>query len=179
MSQVHVLQILLGEQIVYKTKVTNGKRSTPTAYMWLQYSSVFDVHVSIHVCTIIIIMYSGLFWGPTFSQIAQTKHFADSIFEDRGLNDHTPTVKRSFNTTFLRFKVNPLKPRTFSASKTTHYTVSGFECIRFSDIQRVNITCTYRTGRKFRGGLISRFSWVADDTKIIHVEGGINTRENF
>ena len=25
--------------------------------------------------------------------------------------------------------------------------------------------------------LISRFSWVADDTKIIHVEGGINTRE--
>ncbi len=27
--------------------------------------------------------------------------------------------------------------------------------------------------------LISRFSWVADDTKIIHVEGGINTRENF
>ncbi len=27
--------------------------------------------------------------------------------------------------------------------------------------------------------LISRFSWVADDTKIIHVEGGINTREIF
>ncbi len=27
--------------------------------------------------------------------------------------------------------------------------------------------------------LISCFSWVADDTKIIHVEGGINTRENF
>ncbi len=27
--------------------------------------------------------------------------------------------------------------------------------------------------------LISRFSWVADDTKIIHVEGGINTRENL
>ena len=27
--------------------------------------------------------------------------------------------------------------------------------------------------------LISRFSWVADDTKIIHMEGGINTRENF
>ncbi len=26
--------------------------------------------------------------------------------------------------------------------------------------------------------LISRFSWVADDTKIIH-EGGINTREIF
>ncbi len=25
--------------------------------------------------------------------------------------------------------------------------------------------------------LISCFSWVADDTKIIHVEGGINTRE--
>ncbi len=25
--------------------------------------------------------------------------------------------------------------------------------------------------------LISRFSWVADATKIIHVEGGINTRE--
>ncbi len=23
----------------------------------------------------------------------------------------------------------------------------------------------------------SRFSWVADDTKIIHVEGGINTRK--
>ncbi len=27
--------------------------------------------------------------------------------------------------------------------------------------------------------LISRFSWVADDTKIIHVEGGINTRKIF
>ncbi len=27
--------------------------------------------------------------------------------------------------------------------------------------------------------LISRFSWVADDMKIIHVEGGINTREIF
>ncbi len=27
--------------------------------------------------------------------------------------------------------------------------------------------------------LISRFSWVADDTKVIHVEGGINTREIF
>ncbi len=27
--------------------------------------------------------------------------------------------------------------------------------------------------------LISRFSWVADDTKIIHVKGGINTREIF
>ncbi len=27
--------------------------------------------------------------------------------------------------------------------------------------------------------LISRFSWVADDTKIIHMEGGINTREIF
>ncbi len=27
--------------------------------------------------------------------------------------------------------------------------------------------------------LISRFSWVADATKIIHVEGGINTREIF
>ncbi len=27
--------------------------------------------------------------------------------------------------------------------------------------------------------LISRFAWVADDTKIIHVEGGINTREIF
>ncbi len=27
--------------------------------------------------------------------------------------------------------------------------------------------------------LISRFSWVADDTKIIHVEGGITTREIF
>ncbi len=31
----------------------------------------------------------------------------------------------------------------------------------------------------FEGGLISRFSWVADDTKIIHVEGGITTREIF
>ncbi len=32
--------------------------------------------------------------------------------------------------------------------------------------------------RKFRVVvLISRFSWVADDTKIIHVEGGLNTRE--
>ncbi len=29
----------------------------------------------------------------------------------------------------------------------------------------------------FEGFLISCFSWVADDTKIIHVEGGINTRE--
>ncbi len=28
------------------------------------------------------------------------------------------------------------------------------------------------------GWKILRFSWVADDTKIIHVEGGINTREN-
>ncbi len=27
--------------------------------------------------------------------------------------------------------------------------------------------------------LISHFSWVADDMKIIHVEGGINTREIF
>ncbi len=27
--------------------------------------------------------------------------------------------------------------------------------------------------------LISRFSWVAHHTKIIHVEGGINTREIF
>ncbi len=27
--------------------------------------------------------------------------------------------------------------------------------------------------------LISRFSWVTDDTKIIHVEGGINTHEIF
>ncbi len=27
--------------------------------------------------------------------------------------------------------------------------------------------------------LISRFSWVGDDTKIIHVEGGITTREIF
>ncbi len=27
--------------------------------------------------------------------------------------------------------------------------------------------------------LILRFSWVADDTKIIHMEGGITTREIF
>ncbi len=27
--------------------------------------------------------------------------------------------------------------------------------------------------------IISRFSWVADATKIIHVEGGITTREIF
>ena len=36
---------------------------------------------------------------------------------------------------------------------------------------------TYRAGRKFRGGF--NFAWVADDTKIIHVEGGINTCEIF
>ncbi len=31
----------------------------------------------------------------------------------------------------------------------------------------------YCTGRNVEVFLISRFSWVADDTKIIHVEGGI------
>ncbi len=31
----------------------------------------------------------------------------------------------------------------------------------------------------FKVVLISRFSCVADDTKIIHVDGGINTREIF
>ncbi len=38
---------------------------------------------------------------------------------------------------------------------------------------------SYRTGirENFEVFIISRFSWVADDTKIIHVEGGINTRE--
>ncbi len=43
----------------------------------------------------------------------------------------------------------------------------------------LNNIFVYHTGRKFRGVLISRFSWVADDTKIIHVEGGINTCEIF
>ncbi len=37
----------------------------------------------------------------------------------------------------------------------------------------------YRTGRKFLGGFNFAFFVVADDTKIIHVEGGINTREIF
>ncbi len=42
-------------------------------------------------------------------------------------------------------------------------------------------TCTVGTVRVeiFEVFLITRFSWVADDMKIIHVEGGINTRENF
>ena len=31
----------------------------------------------------------------------------------------------------------------------------------------------------FEGVLISRFSWVANDTKIIQVEGRITTREIF
>ncbi len=38
--------------------------------------------------------------------------------------------------------------------------------------------CTVRV-ENFEVVLISRFSWVADDTKIIHVEGEINTREIF
>ncbi len=41
-----------------------------------------------------------------------------------------------------------------------------------------NHACTVRV-ENFEVFLISRFSWVADDTKIIHVEGGINTREIF
>ncbi len=50
------------------------------------------------------------------------------------------------------------------------------------------VHCAIKTGKKvdyyvrvenFEVVLISRFSWVADDTKIIHVEGGINTREIF
>ncbi len=42
-------------------------------------------------------------------------------------------------------------------------------------------TCPLYTVRveHFEVFLISRFSWVADDTKIIHVEGGITTREIF
>ncbi len=40
--------------------------------------------------------------------------------------------------------------------------------------------CAYTVWvENFEVVLISRFSWVADDTKIIHVEGGINTREIF
>ncbi len=42
------------------------------------------------------------------------------------------------------------------------------------------VLIVYHTGRKCRGVFnFSRFSWVADDTKIIHVEGGIITREVF
>ncbi len=36
----------------------------------------------------------GYFQGTKFSRIALTKHLADYIFEDRGLNDHTPTAER-------------------------------------------------------------------------------------
>ncbi len=39
--------------------------------------------------------------------------------------------------------------------------------------------CSTVRVENFEVFLISRFSWVADDTKIIHVEGGINTREIF
>ncbi len=41
-----------------------------------------------------------------------------------------------------------------------------------------SIQCAVRV-ENFEVVLISRFSLVADDTKIIHVEGGINTREIF
>ncbi len=41
------------------------------------------------------------------------------------------------------------------------------------------VTIRTGTGRNFEVFLISRFSWVADDMKINHVEGGINTREIF
>ncbi len=37
---------------------------------------------------------------------------------------------------------------------------------------------TVRVGN-FEVFLILRFSWVADEMKMIHVEGGINTREIF
>ncbi len=36
----------------------------------------------------------GYFRGTKFSRIAQTKHFADFIFEDRCSNYHTPTLSR-------------------------------------------------------------------------------------
>ncbi len=58
-----------------------------------------------------------------------------------------------------------------------------------SAIMNVQAVAQVRSGRKrenntvrvehFEVVLISRFSWVADDTKIIHVEGRINTREIF
>ncbi len=45
-------------------------------------------------------------------------------------------------------------------------------------IVKLKVDNTVRV-ENFEVVLISRFSWVADDTKIIHVEGGINTREMF
>ncbi len=44
--------------------------------------------------------------------------------------------------------------------------------VRASSVHTVRV-------ENFEVVLISRFSWVADDTKIIHVEGGITTREIF
>ncbi len=44
----------------------------------------------------------------------------------------------------------------------------------FSDIREIAYTVRVEIFEVF---LISHFSWVADDTKIIHVEGGITTRE--
>ncbi len=37
---------------------------------------------------------TGYFRGTKFLRIAQSKHLEDFIFEDRGSNDHTPTVER-------------------------------------------------------------------------------------
>ncbi len=53
-------------------------------------------------------------------------------------------------------------------------------CVRLHACN-MSVLCTVRVLRveNFEVFLISRFSWVADDTKIIHMEGGINTRENL
>ncbi len=62
--------------------------------------------------------------------------------------------------------------RNINASKITRYTVL-MVCVWVQVIVH-----TVRV-ENFEVVLISRFSWVADDTKIIHVEGRINTREIF
>ncbi len=51
-------------------------------------------------------------------------------------------------------------------------------CLAHRKYMRMRTLDTVRV-ENFEVVLISRFSWVADDTKIIHVEGGINTREIF
>ncbi len=50
---------------------------------------------------------AGFFQSTKFLQIAQTKHFADFIFEDRGSNDHT----LQYNFRCSRLILNARKPQ--------------------------------------------------------------------
>ncbi len=52
-----------------------------------------DIFLCLHAVTILYHI-AGYYRGTKFSRIAQTKHFEDFSFEDRGSNNHTPTVER-------------------------------------------------------------------------------------